>query len=187
MFRLSSISALAVCAAALVFSPVASAQSASPPAGSGQTKIAVIDLRKAILETAEIKKASNDLQNKYKPRQDALEKATRDLSDLEAQMQASQGRLSPQGEADLTARGKRKQTEVTRLTQDLQDDVNHERDAIIQSAGLRMTEIIKKIQEQMGADVVVDTTQLVAFKPGLEITTEAIAAFDKAYPLKTGK
>src|SRR5580658_5691048 len=115
MFRLSSISALAVCAAALVFSPMASAQA----------KIAVIDLRRAILETAEIKKASNDLQNKYKPRQDALEKAQRELSDLEAQMQASQGRLSPQGEADLTARGKRKQTEVQRLSQDLQDDVNH--------------------------------------------------------------
>ncbi len=176
MLRLSSISALAVCAAALVFSPVASAQS----------KIAVVDLRRAILETAEIKKASNDLQNKYKPRQDALEKAQRELEDLSQQMQASQGRLSPQGEADLTARGKRKQTEVTRLTQDLQDDVNHERDAVIQSAGQRMTEIIKKILDERGLDAIVDTTQLVAFKPALEITTEVIAAFDKAYPLKAG-
>jgi len=177
MFRSFSIPALAVCAAAIVCAPVASAQA----------KIAVIDLRRAILETAEIKKASVDMQNKYKPRQDALEKAQRDLSDLEAQLQASQGRLSPQGEADLTARGKRKQTEVQRLTQDLQDDTNHERDAIIQSAGVRMSEIIKKIQETMGADVVIDTTQVVAFKPTLEITTEAIAAFDKAYPLKPGK
>ena len=177
MFRLSSISGLAVCAAALVFSSVASAQA----------KIAVIDLRRAILETAEIKKASNDLQNKYKPRQDALDKASRELADLEQQMQASQGRLSPQGEADLTARGKRKQTEVTRLGQDLQDDVNHERDAVIQSAGTRMTEIIKKILEERQLDAVVDATQLVAFKPTLEITTEVIAAFDKAYPLKVGK
>jgi len=177
MLRLSSIPALAVCAAALVFSSVASAQA----------KIAVIDLRRAILETAEIKKASNDLQNKYKGRQEALDKANRELADLEAQMQASQGRLSPQGEADLTARGKRKQTEVQRLSQDLQDDVNHERDAIIQSAGLRMTEIIKKILDERQLDAVVDTTQLVAFKPALEITTEVIAAFDKAFPLKPGK
>jgi outer membrane protein len=176
MFRLSTISALAVCAAALVFSPVASAQA----------KIAVIDLRRAILETAEIKKASVELENKYKPRQEALLKAQRELSDLEAQMQASQGRLSPQGEADLTARGKRKTTEVQRLTQDLQDDVNHERDAVVQSAGLRMTEIIKKIQDEKGLDMVFDTTQVVAFKPALEITTDCITAFDKAYPLKPG-
>ena len=50
-----------------------------------------------------------------------------------------------------------------------------------------MTEIIKKILDQRGLDAVMDTTQLVAFRPSLEITTECIAAFDKAYPLKTGK
>jgi outer membrane protein len=177
MLRSFTVSALAVCAAAFVYSPMASAQA----------KIAVIDLRRGILDTAEIKKASNEMENKYKPRQDALTKAQRELSDLENQLQASQGRLSPQGEADLTARGKRKQTEVQRLQQDLQDDVNHERDAIIQSAGQRMTEIIKKIQDEKGLDVVLDTTQVVAFKPALDITTECIAAFDKAFPLKPGK
>jgi len=176
MFRSTFFSAFAVCAAALVFSPAASAQN----------KIGVIDLRRAILDTAEIKKTSNDMQAKFKPRQDALEKAQRELSDLQAQAQSSQGRLSPQGEADLTARGQRKEREVTRLTQDLQDDVNHERDAIIQSAGQRMTEIVKKLLEEKGLDLIVDTTNLVAFKPTLEITNEAIAAFDKAYPLKAG-
>jgi outer membrane protein len=177
MFRLPTVSALAVCAAALVFSSVASAQA----------KIAVIDLRKAILETAEIKKASNDLQARYKSRQDSLEKAQRELQDLQAQAQASQGRLSPQGELDLQTRGKRKETEVTRMSQDLQDDVNHDRDAIVQSAGVRMTEILKKIMDEKGFEAIVDTTQLVTFKPSLEITTEAIAAFDKAFPLKPGK
>jgi outer membrane protein len=174
MVRSFGIPALAVCAAALVFSPLASAQG----------KIAVIDLRRAILETAEIKKASNEMENKYKKRKDDLEKAQRELSDLQAQAQASQGRLSPQGEADLTARGARKEREVTRLQQDLQDDVNRERDTIIQSAGVRMTELLKKMMDEKGWDAVVDTTQLVTFKPSLEITNEAIAAFDKAYPLK---
>jgi outer membrane protein len=174
MFRLSKVSALAVCAAALVFSSVASAQA----------KIAVIDLRRAILETAEIKKASNDMEARYKSRKDALEKAQRDLSDLQQQAQASQGRLSPQGEADLVTRGKRKEVDVQRMQQDLQDDVNHDRDTVIQSAGTRMTEILKTMMEAKGYDAIVDTTQLVTFKPSLEITTEAIAAFDKAYPLK---
>jgi outer membrane protein len=174
MFRLSNISALAVCAAALALSPIASAQA----------KIAVIDLRRAILETAEIKKASTEMENKYKKRKDDLDKAQRELGDLQAQVQSSAGKLSPQGEADLTARGQRKQREVERLSQDLQDDVNHERDTVIQSAGTRMTEILKKILEEKGYDAIVDTTQLVAFKPALEITNDAIAAFDKAYPLK---
>ena len=175
MFRSFLIPALAVCAAA-AFSPIASAQA----------KVAVIDLRRAILETAEIKKASNDLQAKYKSRQDALDKAQRELSDLQAQMQSSQGRLSPQGEQELQAKGQRQQRIVERLTQDLQDDVNHERDSIVQSAGQRMTDVLKKIADEKGYDMILDTTQVVTFKPALDITNDAIAAFDKAYPLKAG-
>jgi len=173
MFRSSILPALAVCAAGL-FSSLASAQ----------TKIGVVNFQKAILDTAEIKKASTDLQNKYKPRQDALEKVQRELNDIQTQLQASQGKLSAAGEADLTARGQRKQREAERLNQDLQDDVNNERNVVLQRAGGRMTEIVKKIADEKGLDIVVDVTNTISFKPALEVTAEATAAYDKAYPLK---
>jgi len=174
MFRSFVVSALAVCAAA-TFSSIASAQA----------KIGVVDFRKAILDTAEIKKASNEMTLKYKPRADALEKAQRELSDLQQQMQASQGRLSPQGEQDLQARGQHQQRIVERMQQDLNDDSNAERDAIVQSASSRMKDVLKKIADEKGFDMVVDVSQVVTFKPALDITGDAIAAFDKAYPLKT--
>ncbi len=174
MFRRSIAAAIGVCAAALVFSSAAFAQ----------TKIGVVNFQKALLDTAEIKKASLDMQNKYKPRQDALEKVQRELSDIQTQLQASQGRLSPAGEAELEARGQRKQREMERLSQDLQDDVTRERNDVLQRAGTRMTEVIKKIAEEKGLDVVVDTQNTYFFKPALDITAEATAAYDKAYPLK---
>ncbi len=174
MFRTPILPALAVCAAGLVSSSVASAQ----------TKVGVINFQKAILDTADIKKASTDLQNKYKARQTALEQVQRELSDIQTQLQSSQGRLSAAGEADLTARGQRKQREAQRLSDDLQADVERERTDILQRAGTRMTEIIKKIADEKGLDVVIDTTNAYFFKPALEITTEATAAYDKAYPLK---
>ena len=90
MFRTSILPALAVCAAGLVSSSVALAQ----------TKVGVINFQKAILDTADIKKASVDLQNKYKPRQTALEQVQRELNDIQTQLQSSQGRLSAAGEAD---------------------------------------------------------------------------------------
>jgi outer membrane protein len=174
MFRSSILPALAVCAAGLFSSSLAPAQ----------TKIGVVNFQKAILDTAEIKKASTDLQNKYKPRQDALEKVQRELSDIQTQLQASQGKLSAAGEADLTARGQRKQREAERLSQDLQDDVNNERNTVLQRAGGRMTEIVKKLADEKGLDIVVDVTNTISFKPALEITVEATAGYDKAYPLK---
>jgi outer membrane protein len=173
MLRLFTFPALAVCVAGLISSTAAA-----------QTKVGVVNFQKALLDTAELKKASVDLQNKYKPRQDALEKVQRELADIQTQLQASQGKLSAAGEAELQARGQRKQTEAQRLTQDLQDDVTGERNLILQRSGTRMTEIVKKLSDEKGFDVVVDAQNTYFFKPGLEFTAEATAAYDKAYPLK---
>jgi len=173
MLRLFTFPALAVCVAGLISSTAAA-----------QTKVGVVNFQKALLDTAELKKASVDLQNKFKPRQDQLEKVQRELADIQTQLQASQGKLSAAGEAELQARGQRRQTEAQRLTQDLQDDVTAERNSILQRSGTRMTEIVKKLAEEKGYDVVVDTQNTYFFKPVLEFTADATAAYDKAYPLK---
>jgi outer membrane protein len=164
--------ALMVCAAGLV----------SVVAASAQTKVGIINIQKAIIDTAEIKKAQAALEAKYKPRQAELEKVQKELSDLQAQLQS--GKLNPQAQQELTARGQRRQREAQRMTEDLQGDVDRERNEILQQAGQRMTEVIRKIAEEKGLDVVVDVNNTLYYKPGLEITTEAVAAFDKAYPLK---
>jgi outer membrane protein len=174
MLRLSILPALAVCAAGLASSSIA----------FGQVKVAVINFQKAITETAEIKKAQNEMQAKYKPRQDALEKVQMELSDIQTQLQASQGKLSAAGEADLQARGQRKQREAQRMTDDLQADVDRDRQDILTKASTRMTEVVKKLMEEKGLDLIVDTTTTVSFKPALEVTADAIAAYDKTYPVK---
>jgi outer membrane protein len=47
-----------------------------------------------------------------------------------------------------------------------------------------MTDVVKKIAEEKGLDLVVDVTTTLFFKPTLEITDDCIAAYDKAYPVK---
>ncbi len=174
MSRSTIYSALALCAMTLFSSASAAAQ----------MKIGVINVQRAILETGELKKAQNDLQIKYKTRQDALEKLQRDLSDIQTQLQASQGKLSPAGEAELQAQGAKKQRDGQRMTEDLQADVERDRNEILQRAGARMTEVVKKLAEEKGFDMVVDITNVIFSKPALEITNDAIAAYDKAYPAK---
>jgi outer membrane protein len=149
-----------------------------------QSKVAIINLQRAVLETAEMKKASADLQTKYKPRTDALQKVQQELNDIQTQLQASQGKLSATGEADLQARGTRKQREAERLNEDLQADVERERNSILERAQSRLDAVLKKIAEEQSIDVVIDTTNRVWHKPTLEITDAVIAAYDKAYPVK---
>ena len=150
----------------------------------GQAKIAILNTQKALLETSEIKKAQADLEAKYKPRTDDLRRLDTELADIQNRLSAGTGKLTPQVEADLTGQGQRKQRELQRKQEDLQAEVERDRQEILMKASQRMQEVVKKISEEKGYDVVIDTSNTVHFKVALEITTEATAAYDKAYPVK---
>jgi outer membrane protein len=172
MFRYFKAPALAVCALGFLFTLTAAAQ----------TKVGVINLEKAMLDTAELKKAVVDLPLKYKPQQDQLEKLQREMADIQSQLQS--GKLNGAQQTDLEATGAQKQRQAERLNQDLQDEVNNDRTAILQRSQSRMYEVVKKLCEEKGIDVLVSTAAAFYFKEAVEITADATAAYDKTYPLK---
>jgi outer membrane protein len=47
-----------------------------------------------------------------------------------------------------------------------------------------MQEVVKKIAEERGLDVIIDVANTLYFKPTLDLTKEAVAAYDKSYPAK---
>ena len=149
---------------------------------NAQLKVAVINSQKAILDTEDIKKAQADLTAKYKPRQDQLEKLQKDLQDIQNQLQS--GKLNQLGEQELTAQGQKKQRDLQRLQQDLQEDADRDRNDILQRAGTRMQEVVKKLADEKGLDLVVDSANTLFFKPTLELTNDAVTAYNKAYPVK---
>jgi len=155
---------------------------ASVGAANAQVKIAVINTQKALLETDDIKKAQMELEAKFKPRQDQMLKVQKALEDIQAQLQS--GKLNELGTQELNAEGQRKQRDLQRMQQDLQEDVERERTEILQRAGTRMQEVVKKLADEKGLDIVVDSGNTVFFKATFEITTEATAAYNKAYPPK---
>jgi outer membrane protein len=154
---------------------------ASIGTASAQVKIAVINTQKALLETAEIKKAQADLEAKFKPRQDEMVKLQKELQDIQAQLNS--GKLNELGTQEMQTEGNRKQRELQRLQQDLQEDVERERSDIIQRAGTRMQEVVKKLADEKGFDIVVDSAATVFFKAAFDVTADATAAYNKAYPV----
>jgi len=155
---------------------------ASLGVGSAQSKVAVVNSQKAILDTAAIKKAQVDLEAKFKPRQDQMARLTKELQDIQTQLQS--GKLNQIGEQELTVQGQRKQRELQRLQDDLQADVDRERNDILQRSGTHMQEVVKKLADEKGLDVVIDTSNTIFYKASLDLTAEAVAAYDKAYPVK---
>ena len=152
------------------------------PAGA-QTKFAVINMQRAVLETAEMKKIAADLEAKYRPQQQDIEKRTRELQQIQDKLQGNP-KLTPQETADVQAEGQRKQRALQRITEDLQADVDRERTDILQKAGQRMQAVVAKIAGEKGLDLVVEAGNTIFFKPAMDLTSEAIAAYDKQYPLK---
>jgi outer membrane protein len=47
-----------------------------------------------------------------------------------------------------------------------------------------MGDVVKKLADEKGLDLVVDTSTTLFFKPALDLTTDAIAAYNKAYPVE---
>ena len=153
------------------------AQAAITPA-----KVAIVNAQKAVADTQDIKKAQATLESKYRPRQQEIETLQRDLQGL--QQQLATPNLPPDREAQLRQTATDKQKRLQRDGEDLQADVNAERQDILGRAGRQMTQVIRKLAEERGLDVVVDINNTLYYKPTLDLTAEATAAYDKAYPLK---
>jgi outer membrane protein len=149
-------------------------------AGFAQTKVAVVKMQDAVLGTAEIKKADAQMQVTFKPRQDEIEGLRREIEALSNQLQS--GKLTPQQQDEVQSLGKRKQTDYQRKLDDFNADTEAYRNEVLQKGAVKMQAVVKKLAEEKGYDLVVEATTAIFFKTALDITTDAIAAYDKANP-----
>jgi len=151
-------------------------------AASAQVKVAVINTQKAMADTDELKKASAAVEAKYKPRQDELQKLQNDLQSIEQQLNS--GKLNQNAAAELQTQGQRKQRDAQRISDDLQADFERDRQDILGKASQKMQSVVQKLAEEKGLDLIVDASQSLYFKPTLDLTADATAAYNKANPAK---
>jgi outer membrane protein len=120
---------------------------ASAVSAQAQLKVGVVDMRRAILESAEIKKISAEMEAKYKPRQDEGQRMAKQLQDIQTQIQNGQGKLSQSALAELQTQGQRRQRDLQRLSDDLQADIDRDRQEILSKAQANMQAVVKKLAE----------------------------------------
>jgi len=149
---------------------------------AGPAKVAIINAAKAVVDTAEFQKIQAAVQAKYLPRQQALEDLDKQLAAI--QKEGNAPNVDPNKQAELQAEFTQKGKQRQRLADDLQADINSERQEVLDRTGRQMSEVVKKLAEEKGWDVVVDVRNTIYFKPALEITADATAAYNKAYPAK---
>ncbi len=149
-----------------------------PQQAAAQTKVAVVDFQTALLNTADIQKKAAELEAKYKPRQDEIEQLSRELQEIQTKLQSA---AADQAQT-LQTEGERKQRRAQRLSEDLQSDVEFDRQGILTEAGSRMRAIVQTLRTEKGVDLIVDIGGVLAFDTAIDLTQAATAAYDAKHP-----
>jgi outer membrane protein len=165
---------------ALAFGAVAHSQSATP------TKVAIISVQQAILQTKEGQKASADLQAKFMPRRQQLDKKQQDIQALQEQMKKGSATMSEEAKQKLTRDIDSNTKNLQRDGEDFEADVNQEEGKIMQDLGQKMMDVVIKYATQNGYAMVLDVsnqqTPVLWADPSADITTEIIKLYDQAHP-----
>lgn len=167
---LKTLSLAAVAAALLI---------AAPASLQAQTKIAFVDFQRALLDTADMQSEAAKLEAEFKPQQDRLQALNGELQQIQTRLQSAAAEAAPA----IQAEGQRKQREAQRLTEDLQADIDYRREEILQKGAVRMREVLGKLRDENGYTAVMDISATYAFDSSLEITAEAVKAYDAANPV----
>ena len=177
---------------ALLFLPAmgAWAQTGGGAAPSGQMKIAILNVRQAIVTTAEGKQASAQLQSQFASQQSDLQNVQKQIQDLQNRITNSHGTLSDDEQARLQRQGELMTRQFQRKQDDLNEAVNAAQSDIIDNIGRKMLDVLDRYSRENGYTVVFDTSAqgspVVYGSSQIDITQEIIRLYDQAYPIKGG-
>jgi len=157
---------------------------AFPLASHAQNKVGVININAAIASCAEGKKLMADLQKKYLPRQQELERLQKEIQ--ADQDQLSKGAtLSDDEQRRLSRDIEDKQKLLKRSTDDAQSDFNADRDDAVRRVGQKMVSTIHDYAQQNGFSLVIDGAQIPVYYAvkDIDITAEIVKRYDAANPV----
>ncbi len=164
------------------------AQTAAGSASAG--KIGVINVRQAIVTTAEGKQASSELQTQFAPRQNELEAMNKQINDLRNRLSAGANTLSDDEKVRLTQQGQRMTQQLDRKNNELNEDVQAAQGEVVDKIGRKMMDVLDRYARENGLVAVFDSSSqnspILFASTNIDITQEIIKLYDQAYPVKGG-
>ncbi len=176
--------------AAQQFENVPQAQPATQQPAAASLRVGVINFQFAMASTQEGKKAIEDLQARFSPRQNEVQKLADEIRDLENQLRTQERTLSQDAQAQLVRQAELKRKSLTRAQQDLQDDVQSARDEHIAAISAKMEQVVNRFAQEKQLNLILnygDGTNTVIFAtPTVDITPDVIKLYDQTHPVQAG-
>ena len=167
---------------------ISAARAQAPAAGSANgTKVGIVSIQDAIANTNEGKKELESLQQKFAPRQAALQSQNDELENLKKQLQAQGDKLSDEERGTRVRAATEKQKTLQRSAEDFQNEVQQAEQEILNRLGKKMLDVLEKYAKDNGYAVVMDVsnpqTPILYAHPGTNITKNLIDAYNAESPV----
>lgn len=170
--------------AAFSFAPAVMAQAGSVP----PTKFRVIDMRAAIVGTAEAKSDYAQLQSQFAPQTAALDSLSKQADEIAKKMQAGANTLSDEEKARLSRQGQMLQSQYKRAQDQLEEQSNAAQQDLVDGIGRKMMDLVETFAKENGLDCVLgsssDSLTVLYKAPNMDVTQEIIKLYDQKYPVK---
>jgi outer membrane protein len=168
----------------------AAVRAQATPGSASSGKIGVINVRQAIVTTAEGKQASAELQTQFTPRQNELEGMNKQITDLRNRLSAGANTLSDEEKVRLTQQGQRLTQQLDRKNNELNEDVQAAQADVVDRIGRKMMDVLDRYARENGLVAVFDSSAqnspILFASTNIDITQEIIKLYDQSYPVKGG-
>jgi outer membrane protein len=182
----------------MAFAQAAQAPAPAPPAAAGATapapsmatgvanKVAIIYLQQAMVKTQDGQKASADMQAKFGPRRQELEKRTADLKAMQDQLTKGAATMSDAAKQHVASDIASGQKKLQRDGEDFDAEVQSYENGLMQDLATKMIDVIAKYATQNGYAMVVDVSNqqspLIWADQAYVITDAIVKLYDQAHP-----
>jgi outer membrane protein len=166
------------------------AQGTAAAGSASGAKVGVINVRQAIVATAEGKQASAELQSQFAARQNELEALNKQVNDVRAQLAANQTTWSDEQKQRATVQGQRLAQQLERKQTEMQEDVNAAQGEVVDKIGRKMMDVLDRYARENGYVAVLDSSAqnspILYASSNIDLTQDIIRLYDQSYPVKGG-
>jgi outer membrane protein len=159
-----------------------------PTSGDAATKVAAINVRQAIVSTAEGKQASAQLDAEFSARRKELEALSKQIHDIQQRLTAGANTLSDEEKERLTLQGRRLAQKLDRKQNEFQEDLNNAQTDVLDRIGRKLVDVVGRYAKTKGYSAVLDNSarSTPLLYASTDIMQDIVRLYDETYPIKNG-
>ncbi len=169
--------------------PLLAAQVVGIAAAQAPNKVGIININAAIASTKDGQKAIGELEKKFAPRKQDLEKKQQAIQNLQSQLQKGGSVLSDDQKRRLMGDIDAQTKSYNRDLQDASEELEQAQQKIFQDLGGKMMAVIDKYAKEKGFSVILDVssqqTPVLYAASEVDVTKDVITAYDTSAPAAT--